>query len=245
MLLTAFTMTGCFIDVDDDDFDDDDLFGCIDGDGPLVTETLTIASFDRITLNLPAKVFIKQGPEQEVIVEGKENIIDELELDVNGDNWDIEIDDCVKDIGDMKFFITLPDIRALRIDGSGDIISENVLQIGDIFLSISGSGTIDVALEADDIEGTISGSGEIFMEGTCDSFDLLISGSGDIKAFDLQGSDGLIEIVGSGDAQLSATDDLTVRITGSGDVFYLGNPELDVEVTGSGDVVKCESPNNC
>ncbi len=232
-LAGMFTVSGCFINADDDD----GLFNCVDGNGPVVTETISLPSFSGINLEISAQVFIKQGPVQEVVVEGKGNIIDELERDVSNGIWEIETDRCVRDIGDLKIFITLPDISSLRVDGSGDIISENTLVVNDVDLRISGSGNIDVAMEADDIDANISGSGRITLEGSADELEFRISGSGDLHAFDMPCRTADLNISGSGDAEVRVSDQLDVRISGSGDVFYKGNPTLNVQITGSGQVI--------
>lgn len=224
---------GCFINVDDDE----DIFGCVNGDGPVVTEDLSLPAFTGIDLKISAQVFIRQGDQQSVSVEGKQDLIDELELDIQNGVWDIEFDRCVRDLGSMKIFITVPDVSSLAISGSGDIISENTMVVGDIELKISGSGTIDVGLEADDINARISGSGVISMEGVGDVLDLNISGSGDLNAFGMTLRVADINISGSGDAEVFVTDSLLVRISGSGDVFYKGNPAVDVSISGSGRVV--------
>lgn len=230
MLTTA---PGCFLDVDDDE----NVFGCLVGNGPVVTQELDLPAFTGVELSISAQVFIRQGSEQSVTVEGKQNLIDELERDIRNGVWDIEFDRCVTNIDDMKIFITVPDLTSLKISGSGDIVSENTFVIGDIDLNISGSGTIDIGLEADDINARISGSGVITMEGLGDQLDLDISGSGDLNAFGTTLRTADITISGSGDAEVLVTDSLIVRISGSGDVFYKGNPVVDVSITGSGRVV--------
>lgn len=227
------TTPGCFIDVDDDE----NVFGCLIGSGPIVTEELDLPAFNGVELSISAQVFIRQGNEQSVTVEGKQNLIDELERDVRNGIWDIEFDRCVTNMDEMKIFITVPDLTSLKISGSGDIVSENTFVIGDIDLNISGSGTIDLGLEADDINARISGSGKINMEGIGDQLDLDVSGSGDLTAFGLTLRTADITISGSGDAEVFVTDTLLVRISGSGDVFYKGNPSVDVSISGSGRVV--------
>ena len=229
----SLLLTGCFIDVNDDD----GLFGCIDADGPVTTVDLDLASFDGIELAMEARVEITQGAEQAVTVEGKSDIFDELDLDINNGVWTIRTEDCVRDVDDLTFFITLPSWQEVKISGSGEIVSTNTLEVGDIELRISGSGEMDLALLADDVEVDITGSGKVFLEGEADELDLNISGSGDLRAFNLTAREGDINISGSGDAEVFITDRLDVRITGSGDVFYKGNPILDVSITGSGEVI--------
>ncbi len=232
-MVLCMTVSSCFIDVDDDD----GFFGCVDGDGPIVEQTLTLDEFSGIELNLPIEVILTQGDVQQVVVEGKQNIIDELERDVRSGVWEIETRDCVRDIGNMKIFITIPEIRELSIAGSGEIFGDNVFIVNDVELQISGSGDMDLAMEGDDFEAVITGSGNIKLEGIADELDLKITGSGDISAFDMDALRARVEITGSGNAEVSVQDELDVKISGSGDVRYKGTPSLDVSISGSGRVV--------
>lgn len=224
---------GCIFDLDDDD----DIFGCVRGDGPVVSEEITLRNFDGIDLRISADVYVRQGAEQEVIIEGQRNVIDEIERDVDNGVWKIETDRCIRDHDDLRIYITVPDLTLLRISGSGDIITENTFVVGDIELSISGSGTIDAALDADDINAKISGSGDIILEGAGDALVLNISGSGDFRAFNLDLNSANVTISGSGDVAVRVANELDVRISGSGDVSYKGNPQIDANISGSGRVI--------
>jgi hypothetical protein len=234
LLSSSLFFTGCFVDINDDD----GLFGCMDANGPITTIDLDLPEFSGISLAMEARVEITQGPEQSVTVEGKSDIFDELDLDVNSRGvWTIRTKDCVRDVDNLTFYITVPDLNEVIISGSGKIVSTNTFIGGDIELRISGSGEIDMALEADDIEVDIPGSGKVFLEGVADEVNLNISGSGDLRAFNLTAREGNVNISGSGDAEVRIEDRLDVRITGSGDVYYKGQPLLDVSITGSGEVI--------
>jgi hypothetical protein len=233
-LIAALTASGCFIN-----FDDDDGIGCLRGNGPVVTEIISMPDFHGIELTTSADVFIKQGPVQRVEVEGKENLIPELSRRVSGGIWKIQFDrSCVRNVGDMRIFITLPDLSSLRSSGSGDIVSENIFLAPELTLFISGSGNIDLGAETAAIDATITGSGKMFLEGFAAAAKYRISGSGDVRAFNLESRTADVNISGSGDCELFVTEFLKVRISGSGDVFYQGNPSVDVSISGSGKVVK-------
>lgn len=231
--LLAF-IPGCFIDFDDDN----DIFGCVDANGSIVSEQLNLSNFRGIDLRIAGKVYIKQGNNQRVIIEAPRRLIDELDLGIRDGVWEIETDRCVRyDDDDLRIFITLPDVRSLRVAGSGDIISENTLVTDDLDLSISGSGTIDAAVDSDDINAKISGSGDIYLEGIADVLDFTISGSGDFRTFDVNAKAAKISISGSGDAEVRVSNNLDVRISGSGDVKYKGNPIINTQISGSGRVL--------
>lgn len=232
-LLLALSLNSCIIDFDGDRIGTN----CIRGSGPNIVEVLNMNEFDGLNLKIAANVYITQGPVFEVSVEGQANVIRELELDVRNGFWEIEFDRCIRDMDDLRIYITMTDIRELQISGSGDIYGENIFITDDVDLRISGSGDMDLALDADDINTTISGSGDMRLEGTADDLVLNITGSGDFYAFGLACSSADIAIRASGDAEVLVDSVLDVRITGSGDVFYKGNPAIDSRISGSGDVV--------
>jgi hypothetical protein len=57
-----------------------------------------------------------------------------------------------------------------------------------------------------------------------------------VSAFNLEAKNADVEIRGSGDVEVFATDFLNVDIDGSGDVFYKGNPEITLRIDGSGEL---------
>jgi len=210
---------------------------CEKGDGPTVSKELSLPPFHSLVLDISADVFITQGEAQSITVEGQENIIDKLELDVRNETWDIDFDqNCIRNHDGLKIFITLPEVRSIEIDGSGDIIGENVFTGEKIDLLIDGSGDMDLALEMKEVNARIEGSGDFELEGLADIVRYYVRGSGDIRAFDLETLEADVEIRGSGSVEVTAIDFLKIDIDGSGDVYYKGNPELDIRVDGSGEV---------
>lgn len=232
-LLVAALAPGCFFNFDEDD----NILGCINGRGPIVTESFNLPAFDVVELNMAAEVFLRQGTPQEVTIEAQQNVLDRIRLTVRDREWKIESDRCLRDFSDVRIFITIADIRRLALNGSGRIFGENTFEVDDIELRLPGSGDIDLALNGNKMDAALSGSGNIALEGTADLFDFRLSGSGRLKAFGLTAREADVLISGSGNAEVLATEKLRVRITGSGDVYYRGNPALNVNITGSGRVI--------
>ncbi len=217
--------------------DDDGWFGnCESGYGPEVEMVLNLSNFKGVKLSCDAKVFITQGDIFEVVAVGEENVIEELELDVEDDTWNIEFDDCMKNY-DLEIYITMPIIKYLAVSGSGEIRGDNFFNVQDIVLRVSGSGGLCLGLYAEEVDGKISGSGRVELEGEAEFLDFDISGSGDLKAFNIPVEKADINISGSGDASVHVLEVLDVRISGSGNVFYKGHPVINSHISGSGDVV--------
>ncbi len=215
----------------------DGPFRCIDGNGNIITAEIPLPPVNEIKLAIPADVTIEQGDEQKITVEGDENIVDRLKTRVNGGEWKIDTDRCIRNIGTLNIHMVVKDMKKIFVSGSGKVTSSNIIQTDKMDLDISGSGDIDVGLDVIDLEVGISGSGKMFAEGKTEYADYKISGSGDVRAFELDSRRADVTISGSGSVEVTVEERLKVRISGSGDVYFRGDPELDISVSGSGDVV--------
>ena len=192
----------------------------ISGTGGMVTQTLDIDNFDKLGVALNAKVILTQGNTQSVTITGQQNIIDIIEKDVNGRSWDIGFPNKykVKNYDRLTIKITMPSFRALGIAGSGEIETNgNFNRLGNVNMSIAGSGDISVSGSAEDIQLEISGSGSIDVAG-------------------LTSTDSQVGISGSGDCQVNLGGKLDVSIAGSGSVRYKGSPSVSSSIAGSGSV---------
>lgn len=231
ILVTLFT-SGCIIDLDDDDFRP-----CERGRGPIVSQTINMPFFDGIDMQIPGNVYLRQGPQFEVVVEGYGNLIDRLETRVRNDIWEINLGRCSVFPDYLDIYITIPDIRFIKVSSSAKVVSENVLITNDIDLVIDGSGDIDLALDVDDVFASMNGSGDIYLEGRGDELFYEIRGSGDLRSFNCAFNEGRVRIDGSGDAEVFISVFLDVVIRGSGDVFYRGNPNINGDIIGSGSII--------
>ena len=224
-------------------------------------ETRNVGTFTKIAFRVPGKLYLRQGSPQKVEIEGKKNILEEIETDVEGsrlvienedDNWNWGNDDQV------KVYITVKDIEGLSVGGSGDLIGETKIKTGDIVLNVSGSGSMKVDVEASGhMESDVSGSGNIELTAKCKEFDSDVSGSGKVMMSLMASSDAEFGVSGSGKIEASGsasrvrasisgsgkvlagnleTNSCQVQITGSGDVEINVKNELDANITGSGNV---------
>lgn len=211
---------------------------CIKGSGELVTREIPMDAFDGINLEIAADVEITQGETQHVEITAQEDILNNLKLDVKHGIWDIDNQKCMTTHKPITIRITVPTLTQVHICGSGDVWTNGAFTgLSDLDLEISGSGNMDMEVEASELKTGITGSGNITLYGVAESNDLTITGSGDIRAFEFPVNYADVKITGSGDIEVATDTDLSVKISGSGDVFYKGNPTVDVQVTGSGKLI--------
>ncbi len=208
------------------------------------TETRELPSFSEISVRIPAKVYVEQGDEQSVEVVAKTSTMEEIITEVKGRELVIRF--AAKNYlfksftpGKIEIYITVPEIDALSLSGSGNIENDGPIESRILDLSVSGSGDILLNdLKANRVKATISGSGNIKIEGDGEADDLSVnlSGSGNFRGVGFETTDVLVKIVGSGSADVHAVKNLNARLAGSGSVKYKGNPLVDQGIVGSGRV---------
>ncbi len=211
----------------------------IKGEGAIVKKEIQLAAFDGIVLSIDADVILTQGKTQKVVIEGQQNIIDNIKKDVKGDSWKIDYDKNVKGLKEVTIYITMPMIEDIVMSGCGTISTQGSFSgLGDVDIVMSGSGEFNFIMEAEDVDLAMSGSGNVNLSGSGKSFDVAISGSGDIKASTFVVSECDIAISGSGNVMVNVKGDLDVVISGSGDVKYKGDAKVQSRIVGSGNLVK-------
>ncbi len=235
-------------------------------------ETRNVSTFTKISFRVPGKLYLKQGSPQKVEIEGKKDVLEKIETEVDGNRLVIGKEGKWMDWswGDnddkVNVYITVKDIEGLSVSGSGDLIGQGKITSSDLDLNVSGSGSLQLEATVNgDLEADVSGSGEIVLKGSSRNYNSDVSGSGridmdvaisDKASFSVSGS-GKIQAAGtanevktniSGSGKVLAanleTNKCDVRISGSGDVEINVKSELDVNISGSGSVSYKGNPNH-
>ncbi len=205
-------------------------------------KTYSLSNFTGVKLGGSSKVYLKKGSEQRVEAEGSEDALEILELTVKNGTLHIGQKPGMRSWKGYKspdIYITIPELDAASISGSGSIIGESTFKSRSMDISISGSGKINLDLDANDLEVKISGSGRAELSGKAKTHRFTISGSGKIDAEGLESEESKVVIAGSGSITNHVTKRLDVTISGSGSLRYKGDPEhLNSKASGSGKVRK-------
>lgn len=206
-------------------------------------ENRSVGDFSYVSFGVNGDLTIIQGSKTEVILEGDEEVLEEIETFVSGDKLRIRSkNDSWSWFGNskrIKATVTLKEFSGVSVSGSGDAVSKGTLKGDEVDLTVSGSGNIALELVAADIDCGISGSGNIDLRGSGKTGSLSISGSGEMDALDYKVETMEIRISGSGDASVYVTEEINSRISGSGTVRYKGDPDkVSNRSSGSGKLRK-------
>ena len=231
--LVTFVWGGCVIVSDSDLLSGD----CIYGSGAIQSQKRTLSAFDSVRLLDSATVFVSQGNPQRVTIEAQENLLANLETDVSDDTMTIDARRCYRSNGPVNVYVTVPDVHAFIIEGSGYIVGQTTLVTDQLSLAIAGPGHTNLDVDTTAISTLIEGSGSTTLSGRADAQQAEIHGSGAVHALELITRTSDIIIEGSGDADVHATEALSAHISGSGSVRYQGAPEdTSFTIDGSGEI---------
>lgn len=220
-----------------------------------VTQTSNLQDFTKIELNTSADMNIVVGDDFSIRMTGDDERMEKTVLEIKGKTLEIKEEDENRNRfnwdrdQEMKIEITMPDITAMKINGSGDVIISGV-DNEELELKINGSGDMDVEgrsqqmdigingsgdirmdeVSGKDVEVSINGSGDVeFNGGTCETMQIDINGSGDVEAKDLKCVDVNVDVSGSGDSVVYASNSIIFDSSGSGNVDVYGKPGTVVD----------------
>ena len=212
----------------------------VNGKGPVVSEIREVSNFTKVDFGTSGRLYFKTGQQHRVEIRAQRNIQDVIEAYVSNGELNLKIRDntVIHSYETIEVYVESPVINGFKVNGSGDIYSNEPIETDLFYTDIKGSGKIDInRLTASNLESDVNGSGDIIIrDGSINNGRLDISGSGNINMIGCEATTMKTETSGSGDMRVWVTDKLEARISGSGSVKYKGNPQLTVKVSGSGKV---------
>lgn len=213
----------------------------IKGNGKIITEKRTTAGYEEINISGFFDVVLVSGTEGAISIEGEENILPHIKVEVEGNVLKISTEKNINIDTKKGIVLTIPfeQISTLALSGSGDIKTKNTIASPNFKVKLSGSGDITLDVKTTNFEVALSGSGDVVLTGNTDNFVSQTSGSGDVDALNLKAKKANVAISGSGDIKVNCTESLYARVSGSGDIEYKGDPQTkDTKVSSSGEISK-------
>jgi hypothetical protein len=212
---------------------------CKKGEGPVVSKSRNIEAYTKLVCDIPCYIYITQGNTRSCIVNACENLQEFIITEAKGGGkLKITSKRCISDLDTIRIDLTVPELKGLKIKGSGKMFSTGVFTGDKMEFEIDGSGSINFNVMLNSLETYITGAGDANLKGSVQKHKIDIKGSGNVSAGELNTYECKVDIEGSGSCHLFVNNLLKANINGSGDVFYKGSPEIKTDVKGSGKVQK-------
>lgn len=186
--------------------------------GNIISETRNLGQFTGISSSGATPVEVKYGTEFRVVVKGSSNIVPHYTTRVVNNVLHIGFERIGISRDDVEVILTMPILNRIELSGSTEVEVEGSFPaIASLNVSISGSGKVEVdhAIQVDQVKVDISGSGTVdFEEVLAKTADADISGSGSLR---LQVQDRIkAKISGSGKIYYRGNPIVQQDISGSG-----------------------------
>lgn len=217
--------------------------GAIRGSGNIVSETRLFTGLRTLRVDYPADVIIRQGETEQVVIEGDDNLLPQLQAVVrfgelqfgnSETNWNSRVTPSQI----VKLTFTVKNLREINFSSAGTVRVEG-LTTDALTVSLNGAGDVTLNdLEAQRLELNQSGAGNITVNGTAQNLSLRISGLGSLEAANLHAQTAEVRISGAGNATVWAEENLTLNISGAGSVRYYGSPAVSEQISGAGSAEK-------
>jgi len=191
----------------------------IRGNGSIKTETRDVAAFEAVTCDGGFEVQIDCQGKQSLAIETDENLLPLVKTEVYNNTLHVYTKNMLFPTYRIRIAISVPNVSEFTSNGSTD---------GDI------NNVNNTALDIN-----IHGSGKLQLNGKSGRVKISTSGSSKIDATSLVSENSDIQINGSGNIRVYATNSIDVQINGSGTVKYKGEPKsVNQQINGSGRIVR-------
>jgi hypothetical protein len=202
-----------------------------------VTKNFSLSGFDGVSFSQVGNVTIAQGASHAVSVTGPSNVVDQLKVEVLGEDLVIGSERCYNGDYELNIFVTMPELKRVAFSGVGEINSAGTWTTHRLELMLTGVGDITASVEVDSLFTQISGNGEVRLSGTARVQEYRSPGTSTYRAFSVESEKAFIDITGMGTCFVAPTDLLDVTITGTGTIHYKNNPVINQQITGQGSLV--------
>jgi hypothetical protein len=188
------------------------LAGCVQGQGPVTSETREVGAFSRIEASAGIRVVVRIGPSEAVEVTAQENLLPVIATDVRGDTLSIEASEDFTTLEPVTVTVVVPALDGITLSG--------------------GSQAVLNGLDAESLELRVRGGAQVTAAGSVGSVALHADGGATASLEALSVRVATVSMDGGATATLTVSDDVTGTAAGGSRLTVLGDAVLSVEVSG-------------
>lgn len=216
----------------------EDANDCFQTSGNIIEEAIAVPSFDRILVNRDIELIIKETPNYSVIIETGDNLINDVTIEVIGDQLVLtDTNNCnyVRDYGITKIYVEAPNLTEIRSSSQSDITSIGTLNYANITL-ISEDFIVDseftvgdfrLSINTENLDIISNNLSFFYIDGIVENlFVGFFSGTGRFEGENLIAQNVDIYHRGSNDMVVNPIQSLTGELKGTGDLISINMPPL-------------------
>lgn len=215
---------------------------CFKTEGDIIQTEISITPFLKILVNKKIQLFIKEGPEHNVLIETGENILNDIAIKVTDSILSLTNNtscNLVRDYGITKVYVTAPNIEEIRNNSSLATTSMGVLTYPNLLLvsensedeELYNTGDFILDLEVENLKITANGFSNFYITGSATKAEIgLYSGNSRVEAADLIVQELKVYHRSTNKMIVNPQESIIGQIRSLGDVISKNEPPI-VEVT--------------
>ncbi len=184
-------------------------------------------SFNQIELEGNFEVYLFNGSEHKVVLEGNEELLNWVVMKVENNVLKVSYlkDRVIKKGQSVILEITVQDLQRFTAASALKLITPDVFQFDEMSLDMAGAVSMELNLKGNVLDGHLAGATSIKAHGNVDEIRFEMPGAGKLEAFELKARKVNLILAGAGKAEVFASEELKVDIAGACSVLYKGHPE--------------------
>lgn len=221
------------------------LDDCYTNTGAQATIEREIDAFHSIELYNNVNLVIIQGDSYLIKVVGGKNILSAIKTDVSDGTMVIRNTMKCNWVRSFKreitVYATVPSLREIRYEGSGDVRNEGQIKFDSLEVSIwGGAGSFNLNVNVRNLKLAMHyGTVDLTVKGHAYISTIFANSFGPIYCSDLNSNITYIRNSGTNDCYVFARHILEVEIPSVGNIYYSGDPpEIKMNITGRGKLIK-------
>ena len=211
------------------------------------SESREIQGVTRIVLRDYGSLFISQGEEESLRIEGEPEVLRTVKTWVSNGELILDIDESwfQKTLSavtsaiegrSLKYHLMVKNLEGIYVQGAAQVKMTG-LKTESIYLTLKGAGEMIITgIEAGLVDIDLPGAGVISVSGRTDRLNVSVKGAGSYDGPRLESHEARVSLRGVGKASVWATGKLDAVVEGIGSIDYYGNPDIRQQVNGLGKV---------
>lgn len=201
--------------------------------------TFDISGFTQVDAGENFRITLRQGNSFSVRAEGCSDDLDDLVMEVEGDELDIRYRKWYKNRNLVEIEIEMPELTGFSFSGAAKATVLPFDETPFIEVGLSGAAKATFSGQMEQASIDMSGASEFELGGSAGKLFAELSGSSRLRAYDCQVQTADVEASGGSKAWLAVEESLSADVSGGSRVYYKGNPaNIDINESGGGKVVR-------
>ncbi len=230
--------------------DDPDANTCFKASGDEVTKTYEFEAFNNILINRNVEAFVRMGTNYQVEVVSGENLIDDIIVSVVDQELvvtDNNTCNLVRDYGNSRVYITVPELKRIRSSTQYDISSIGILNFAELSLisenfnnpDLFSVGDFRLDVNAERLAIVSNNISSYYLSGNLEQLNVnFFGGVGRFEGAELISEHIEIYHRGSNDMILNPQQSIRGEILGTGNAIILNTPDIiDVQESYVGSLI--------